>query len=149
MGKYSAILDKVQARLAAQVATGKLLEGIKLHQAPISRVEGVADLPSVAVQGIELVEDYGTQPKVRPTVRVAVVVATRRDAGAEAFAQLVEKVMDSVELNGTTFDGTLDGLVTDWVTIELLDTGIGDMSISGTVVVEAMPVTFNRGARRS
>lgn len=151
MGKYSGIVAAVQARLAAQNVASKLLDGWQVTSEPVSRVEGLSDLPSVSVQGCELTEEYATDPKVRPTVRLALLVATRRSEGVGAFLHGIEHVMDSLDMElgtTTTFDGTLGGLVTAWIEMTLTEVAVGEMSMSGIVMVSAQPTTFNRGTRR-
>lgn len=149
MGKYAAIVAEVQSRISAQSAVGGRLSGWKVHLEPISRVEGLSDLPSVAVQGFELEETYRTPPLISAVVKVGVMVATARNLGVGEFAAGVEAVMNSIELDDvtSTWEGTLGGLCTEWVEFELGNVGIGDMSMSGVLVVRATPTDFSRGGR--
>ena len=143
-------MSAIRSRIEQQTGSTGLLAGYHFMRNPVSRVDGLSDLPMVSVQGFELVEDYGTAPTIWPSVRLAIALATRRDLGPDGFAEAVERVIDSIETNDDgEFDGTLDGLLTEWVTTELTDVGIGDMSISGMVIVTAKPTRFNRGSRRT
>ena len=150
MGAYSSIISEVQNRLElAATATGGLLAGWKWHSEPVSRIEGLTELPAVSVQGLELAEEYQGRPIVDAAVRIGVMVATKRKDGAGAFAAGIEKVLDVIERDSDgNQDPTLGGLCAEWIDFEVAEATISDMTLSAVVVVNAKPKHFNRAERR-
>lgn len=150
MGKLAAIVTEVQARLTAATATGRPLFGYKLHTEPVDRIEGLTDLPAVAVVGFEVGEEYEGGPAVNGTVDVAVMVVVRKSLGAAAFAQALENVMDSIETSAAgNLDPALSGLSAQHIEFNARDMTMTPMSLAGVVVVSVARTPYQRGTRRT
>jgi hypothetical protein len=149
MAQFSTTVSDLIARLTAQNATGNILAGWKLITIPMASVEGLADLPGVAVYVPAISGTYRPSGIDVGTMRLHLAVATNRLDGLAAHINGVEKVLDAISLDATTgqvqpaLKGTRKPFAYSVQTPIVVDTSLTTQLI---ISVEAKPVLY--GSRR-
>jgi len=144
------IVDDILDRLAAATATGKLLAGYKLAQAPVSEVEGASDLPSVRVFLPDVAEEYTPRTMGACRIRFKLTVSVARSAGIEALQNATALVLDVLELDASgNPDPTFGGLLAAPFAAAYDDGNfITDLSLTNQITLTMDSRRFVRGNRR-
>lgn len=105
MGNISNAVAVLRDRIEYHTKPGRMLEGLKWTQEPVTEIEGLEDLPALRFISGSFREDYLTATRANPTLTVRLVLATPQSAGLPVHLQWLEKVLDALE---TTTDGNGD-----------------------------------------
>ena len=152
-------------RLRDQSAEGGLIEGMKVHDFPIYRIEGVDDLPSIApveytdmdvphIAGAKTGKDKTSNNILQPECTLTFLMALTRETGIFSeespwgVVNWVERVKDSLE---TASDGSED-LMLNYscmkpMYIHTREPEITDLAWTVLLECEFYPMPLQRGSR--
>ena len=157
MSAIAEVIAEVYSRLDAAREAGGLLEGWTFERQPVEVVQGLADKPSLHVSMPTFSEVEAGSRMAKPTVRITLVVSSRKvvtregqDAiveGIKAHGDDVETVRNALEQSGGSPDGLLSGLLLEPMRFENIEARINADSF-GTGMVLVLPLrAIPRGQR--
>lgn len=153
MGKYSAVIEALSARIEGHIGTGKILESFKYVQGPLLEVEGEKDYPKVRLWIPELSQFVHPRLIGEAGMTLKLTLATSLKAGLVEWCQAVEKVLDAIETDHTTgqLDLGLNGTLKKPMEPQVRDNFAtpNGLSLNAQITISVMPHPFTRGARRS
>lgn len=155
MPRYSTIVSTLISRLQAHNVALGILAGFKFVTIPVADPEGERDLASGVLRMFlpEIKEKAHDQLAIISggTFTMKLTVSTKKDSGIAAHVLACEKVMDAIELNGSTIDLLLGATLAKPLEISVGEPFIpdGGISINSHVTVTVVPKAFKSGARRS
>jgi hypothetical protein len=103
MGRYSSILDELDARLRYHAGQNRILAGAKIMDEPVEEVETLSEFPIVAHYLPVFRQTYETHGAGRGLMTVRLVISTKKSSLGRGLLAWTERVMDSVV---TVRDGT-------------------------------------------
>lgn len=148
MGKYSAVLTEVVARLNYHVGSGRDLDGYKFEEIPIEEAEGQKDLPAVRLYIPSLAESFRASEVGMTRMGLIITVSTSKKDGIVEHVKKVEKVMDAIEKNTSgVIDAGLKGTLLRPMGMTLEVSRATTLSITSEIRISAEPRPFERGKR--
>lgn len=144
MSTLSAPLTEIILRLQFSAVTDGLLDGWKVYDVPVERIDGIADLPFVAVLMPDFSEDYRSAKQALPKLNVVLWIGSNKTAGLAAHLANVDKVLNAIELNRSTprlRNPGLSGTIMKPFNVSRGDNATLDISLTTklTLALEARP----------
>ena len=151
-GVYSRVVEALVARLKGHITDGGLLEGFKIEDKPVQRVEGDRDFPKIYIALPNMIGVTHSRNIGDAGMTLRIVVATSNKESVAQFVENFEKVCDALETNHETdeADLTLHGTLARPMDTSTVENYVAEngLTYNAQIPLSVIPLPFTRGRRR-